>query len=64
MLTKSEIRRSLYDVQKKLIGLSELFRMARGEFPFSEMGLIGISDIMTELAVEVENVCDEFERIS
>lgn len=62
MLSRSEIQGSLHGVHKKMLGLSALFCMARGEPPFSEMALIGVSDILAEMAVEIENLVDEFDH--
>ena len=46
----------LWDVAKKLRGLGEVFSMATGEPPFSEMGLKGIADQLLELSQEVNTI--------
>jgi hypothetical protein len=56
------IIQDLSTVCRKLQGLGELFCMARGEPPPSAEALIGISDIIIALAVDVENTTDSIKK--
>ena len=53
---REEVSGVLWKVSAKLHGLSEMFYQANAEQPYSEVGLTGLGYILTNLALELDDL--------
>lgn len=53
---------TLHAICNKVRSLSEIFSMAKGDPPFSEEGLCGFSYLLEDIANDLDDVKDQFEK--